>query len=74
MIPMMNAKVICFVDQTIVHFQFKNQITVLVIVKILAGKVMATVMIKTTIVSVNGMEETVVVSISIQIFVHFVNV
>ena len=35
-IPMMNAKIICFVDQTTVHFQLiKNQKTALTLVEIL---------------------------------------
>ena len=47
--------------------------SVLVLVVILTGKVITPVMIKTTIVDVNGMEETVAVVILTQIGVQLVN-
>ena len=62
-------------DQTIVLFHFfKKQMSALVLVEILAGKGIIHVMTKTTIVDVNGMEETVVVLRSTQIIVQLVNV
>ena len=48
--------------------------SVLVLVVILTGKVITPVMIKTTIVDVNGMEETVAVVMLTQFIVQFVNV
>ena len=74
-IPMMNAKAIYFVDQTIVQFHFfKYQMSALVLVVILTGKVITPVMIKTTIVDVNGMEETVAVVMLTQFIVQLVSV
>ena len=73
-IPMMNAKVICFVDQTTVHFHFfKNQMTALVFVDFQIIKVMTIVTMKIIIVDAKGMEETVVVVMSTQIIVQLVN-
>ena len=46
----------------------------LISVEVLNGKGITTVMIKTTIVDVNGMEETVVVAMLTQIFVQLANV
>ena len=57
-ITTMNAKTICFVDLTIVQLLFfMNKMSALVTVT-LARKVIGFVMIKTTTVDVNGMEET----------------
>ena len=47
--------------------------SVLVLVVILTGKVITPVMIKTTIVDVNGMEETVAVVMLTHNFVQFVH-
>ena len=65
---MMSVKMVLFVDQTIVQLLLVLplklivviQIHALVLVEVLAGKVITIVMMKTTIVDVNGMEETVV--------------
>ena len=46
----------------------------LILVVILAGKVTAFAMMKTIIVDVNGMEETVVVAMLTHLIVQFVNV
>ena len=74
-ILMMNAKAIYFVDQIIVQVHsFKYQMSALVLVVILTGKVITPVMIKTTIVDVNGMEETVVVVMLTQFIVQLVSV
>ena len=76
------VKMVFFADQTIVQRHLVStlklivvlQIHVLVAVWILSGKVMALVMMETTIVDVNGMEETVVVIMLIQISALLVNV
>ena len=76
------VKMVFFADQTIVQRYLVStlklivvlQIHVLVAVWILSGKVMALVMMETTIVDVNGMEETVVVIMLTQITVQLVNV
>ena len=77
-IPMMNAKVIFFVDQTIVQHQFfqkfKIQMSALVPVIKVNGRVITIVMMKTTIVDVDGMEATVVVVMLTQNFVQLVSV
>ena len=69
-------------DQTIVQFHLVLtlkltvviQIHALVLVEILAGKEITIVMMKTTIVDVNGMEETVVVIMLTHSGVQLVNV
>ena len=67
-ILMMNAKIISFVDQTIVHFQIiKNA---LVLVENLTIKVTTIVMMITTIVDVNGMEGTVVIAMYSQVAMY----
>ena len=76
------VKMVFFADQTIVQRHLVLtlklivvfQINVLVAVRILSGKAMALVMMETTIVDVNGMEETVVVIMLTQITVQLVNV
>ena len=81
-ILIVNVKVTTFVDQTtaLLHLVLTLklivviQILVLVSVVILTGKVMTIVMMETTIVDVNGMEETVVVVMLTQITAIFVNV
>ena len=76
------VKMVFFADQTIVQHHLVLtlklivviQIHVLVSVWILSGKVMALVMMETTIVDVIGMEETVVEVMLTQIIVQLVNV
>ena len=76
------VKMVFFADQIIVQRHLVLtlklivviQINVLVAVRILSGKAMALVMMETTIVDVNGMEETVVVIMLTQITVQLVNV
>ena len=76
------VKMVFFADQTIVQRYLVStlklivvlQIHVLVAVWILSGKVMALAMMETTIVDVNGMEETVVVIMLTQITVQLVSV
>ena len=76
------VKMVFFADQTIVQRHLVLtlklivviQINVLVAVRILLGKAMALVMMETTIVDVNGMEETVVVIMLTQLGVQLVNV
>ena len=83
-----NARMVLFVAMIIVLqpgifqalpivVQLRNRkvyIHALVPVEVLERKVMTIAMMKTTIVDVNGMEETVVVVISIQNIVQIVNV
>ena len=79
-ILMMSVKMVLLVDQIIVqlHLVLTLKLIVvihaLVLVEILAGKEITIVMMKTTIVDVNGMEETVVVPMLTQLFVQLVNV
>ena len=84
-ILMMNVSQVLFVDQIIVQHHLvltKKLIVVIYQMKINAmipvikktGKVITIVMIPTTIVDVNGMEETVVVVMLTQLIVQFVNV
>ena len=80
--PMMSVKMVLLVDQTIVQLHLVLtlklivviQIHALVLVQFQAIKEITIVMMKTTIVDVNGMEETVVVVMLTQITVQLVNV
>ena len=77
-IPLRNVKLVLVVDQAVQHHLvlILKQIVVIhaqVHVELLATKEMNIVMIITTIVDVNGMEETVVVVMLKQIGVRLVN-
>ena len=79
---MMSVKKVLFVDQTIVQLLLVlilkltvvTQIHVLVPVIKIAGKEITIVMMETTIVDVNGMEEIVVVMMLAHNTAHYVNV
>ena len=81
-ILMMSAKMVLLVDQTIVQHHLGLTLKLIVVIQIhalvpvliLAGKLITIVMMETTIVDVNGMEETVVVVMLTQIGVQLVNV
>ena len=72
---MMSVKIVLLVDRTIVqlHLVLSLMLIALILVVILAGKVTVIAMMKTTIVDVNGMEETVVAVMLTQFIVQLVN-
>ena len=83
-ILMMGVKLVFYADLTIVQIHLVLTLKLIVVIQMIihamipvvipAIKVITFVMMKTTIVDVNGMEETVVVVMSTQITVQLVNV
>ena len=83
-ILMMTVKMVLFVDQRIAQLHLVLTLKLIVVIPMIihamipvimiAGKMMIIVMMKTMIVDVNGMEETVVVIMLTQLGVQLVNV